>query len=102
MGKWRSNRKKKARTEDGAEGGGNAANKQTKRGYQGKNVDAQGWIMTSSQHPQKRDPSNPIFEAFYKAQGVVPPAEWRVFMKTLVEPLPASFRINLDCDFAEL
>lgn len=106
MGRWRnhSNKKaKKARME--RENGGAAtagANNPNGFGYQGKNVDERGWIVTPAQHPDHREPQNPVFEAFYRAQRIVPAGEWKVFMKTLLEPLPASFRINLDCDFAEL
>ena len=47
-------------------------------------------------------PRSPIFEAYYRAQGIVQPDEWSNFMAILAQPLPASFRINLDCDFAEV
>ncbi len=108
MGRWRNDngsKKKKPRTDGNgaaAGGGGGGTNKGKRGGVQGKNVDAKGWVITAEQHPQKREPNSPVFEAFYQAQGIVPPAEWKVFMKTLLEPLPASFRINRDCDFAEL
>lgn len=108
MGRWRNHSNKKAkkarmeRENGGGNAGGGGANNPNGFGYQGKNVDERGWIVTPAQHPNHREPQNPVFEAFYRAQGIVPAAEWKVFMKTLLEPLPASFRINLDCDFAEL
>lgn len=95
MARWRSNKaKKRARLErEGKDGRDTRTNK---------NVDERGWVITRADHPDHREPSNPVFEAFYQAQGIVPPEEWKTFMKTLLEPLPASFRINLDCDFADL
>lgn len=100
MGRWKKS--KKLRTDDDGQQRIKKKGQGAGVGYQEKNVDKDGWIVTSTRHPQQRDPSNPVFEAFYKAQGVVPPGEWAAFMKTLLQPLPASFRINLDCDFAEL
>jgi len=48
-------------------------------------------------------PGSPVFEAYYQAQGIVASeAEWQTFMQTLAVPLPASFRVNLDCDFTEM
>lgn len=37
---------------------------------------------------------NPDFEKYYKTQKIVPPEEWDVFMETLRESLPATFRIT--------
>jgi hypothetical protein len=103
MGRWRNNSNKKAKKArmERENGGGRDSNGQQQHGG-GKNLDANGWIVTPAHHPDHREPQNPVFEAFYRAQGIVPAGEWKVFMKTLLEPLPASFRINLDCDFAEL
>ncbi|XP_033123738.1 RNA cytosine-C(5)-methyltransferase NSUN2-like isoform X2 [Anneissia japonica] len=38
--------------------------------------------------------SNAAFEKYYKAQGIVPEAEWDKFISTLQQPLPATFRIT--------
>lgn len=45
---------------------------------------------------------SPVFEAYYRAQKVVSEEEWDQFMAVLQEPLAASFRINLDCDYADM
>jgi multisite-specific tRNA:(cytosine-C5)-methyltransferase len=45
---------------------------------------------------------SPIFEAYYRAQQIVPTEEWKAFMTILKDPLPACFRINLDCDYADV
>lgn len=45
--------------------------------------------------------TNDNFIQYYKAQGVVPDAEWETFMKFLATPLPTTFRINNSCPFAE-
>ena len=37
---------------------------------------------------------NAGFEAYYKAQGIVPEEEWGAFMDALRRPLPLTFRIN--------
>ena len=37
---------------------------------------------------------NEKFEAFYKAQGIVPDAEWETFIKTMQAQLPVTFRVN--------
>ncbi|GAB5031431.1 nol1 nop2 sun family protein [Nannochloropsis oceanica] len=48
-------------------------------------------------------PGSPVFEAYYQAQGIVASeVEWQTFMQTLAVPLPASFRVNLDCDFTDM
>ena len=44
--------------------------------------------------------SNAKFEAFYRAQSIVPPEEWELFMQSLRTPLPACFRIHSDYAFA--
>ena len=38
--------------------------------------------------------SNERFEKYYKAQKIVPEAEWEPLMKALREPLPSTFRIT--------
>ena len=95
MGRWRGKRNKKARTNGagaGAEGG------EGQRRPNNNNIDANGWVVAK----EGTELRNPVFEAFYKAQGVVPKEEWDAFMQILKAPLPASFRINLDCDFADM
>lgn len=37
---------------------------------------------------------NEDFNAYYKAQGVVPEQEWEEFLAILVDPLPIAFRMN--------
>ncbi|CAM9670776.1 unnamed protein product, partial [Phaeothamnion confervicola] len=44
---------------------------------------------------------SPLFEAYYQAQGIMPPQEWSAFVTTLREPLPATFRIQQDCSYIE-
>ncbi|CAN0020471.1 unnamed protein product [Discosporangium mesarthrocarpum] len=44
---------------------------------------------------------NPRFEAYYQAMGIVPQAEWADFIHALQQPLPACFRIHLDCTFKD-
>jgi len=69
----------------------NNGKKTNSRGRQWKDPgEFQGWVYSS-----------PAFEAYYKAQEIVPPEEWDSFMKVLQEPLPACFRVNLDCPFKE-
>jgi hypothetical protein len=36
---------------------------------------------------------NDRFDAYYKAQKIVPDDEWDKFMDTLREPLPTTFRV---------
>eukprot|EP00850_Spirogloea_muscicola_P004927 SM000022S07141 [mRNA] locus=s22:98292:108187:- [translate_table: standard] len=43
---------------------------------------------------------NEHFEAYYKAQAIVPEGEWDAFMAILRVPLPATFRINGSGKFA--
>ena len=40
---------------------------------------------------------NEDFENYYKTQKIVPAEEWDDFMKTVVQTLPASFRIASNC-----
>ena len=44
---------------------------------------------------------NETFEKYYKAQKIVPDAEWDAFLECLRTPLPTSFRINGSGKFAE-
>lgn len=44
---------------------------------------------------------NESFSAYYKAQGILPDAEWDAFMASLATSLPTSFRVNTSCPFAE-
>ncbi|KAF4322772.1 hypothetical protein BBO99_00001427 [Phytophthora kernoviae] len=44
---------------------------------------------------------NENFDAYYKAQGIVPEADWEAFKKALATPLPTTFRINSSCPFAD-
>lgn len=37
---------------------------------------------------------NPSYEAYYKAQKIVPEEDWAKFMNTIRDPLPAAFRIT--------
>lgn len=43
---------------------------------------------------------NPLFEEYYKAQGIMPEGEWEAFMTAIRRPLPATFRINGNGRFA--
>lgn len=43
---------------------------------------------------------NEKFEAYYKAQGIVPEEEWDAFMASLRAPLPSSFRICAGTGYA--
>ncbi|BGP43083.1 tRNA (cytosine-5-)-methyltransferase ncl1 [Rhodotorula kratochvilovae] len=40
------------------------------------------------------DQTNETFENYYKAQGIIPEAEWETFTKSLREPLPTTFRLT--------
>ncbi|KAL4144589.1 hypothetical protein PRNP1_013718 [Phytophthora ramorum] len=44
---------------------------------------------------------NDNFNAYYKAQNIVPDADWDAFKKALATPLPTTFRINSSCPFAD-
>jgi len=44
---------------------------------------------------------NEAFDKYYKAQKIVPDAEWDAFLESLRTPLPTSFRINGSGKFAE-
>lgn len=44
---------------------------------------------------------NEAFSAYYKAQHILPEAEWAAFMASLATPLPTSFRVNTSCPFAD-
>ncbi|KAG6977130.1 hypothetical protein JG688_00000650 [Phytophthora aleatoria] len=44
---------------------------------------------------------NESFDAYYKAQNIVPDADWDAFKKALATPLPTTFRINSSCPFAD-
>ena len=44
--------------------------------------------------------TNETFEAYYKAQKIVPEDEWETFLETLRTPLPMTFRINGSGKFA--
>ncbi|KAG2790560.1 hypothetical protein JG687_00000380 [Phytophthora cactorum] len=44
---------------------------------------------------------NENFDAYYKAQNIVPNADWDAFKKALATPLPTTFRINSSCPFAD-
>jgi multisite-specific tRNA:(cytosine-C5)-methyltransferase len=46
--------------------------------------------------------SNPLFEAYYLAQGIVEPTEWEQFLEVLRTPIPTCFRISCDGQLAEL
>lgn len=104
MGKgWRRKRQKKnhQNLEDKASGTG-----KSKRSVDGENVNGRGdgWIVARDPSSGKNIvPGSPVFEAYYQAQSIVEPGvEWKKFMETLAMPLPASFRVNLDCDFTEM
>ena len=43
---------------------------------------------------------NAAFEAYYKAQKIVPEGEWEEFMTSLRTALPLTFRINGSGKFA--
>ena len=43
---------------------------------------------------------NEAFEAYYKAQKIVPEEEWETFLESLRSPLPMTFRINGSGKFA--
>eukprot|EP00193_Tetraselmis_chui_P019235 CAMPEP_0177793138 /NCGR_PEP_ID=MMETSP0491_2-20121128/24910_1 /TAXON_ID=63592 /ORGANISM="Tetraselmis chuii, Strain PLY429" /LENGTH=881 /DNA_ID=CAMNT_0019315623 /DNA_START=13 /DNA_END=2658 /DNA_ORIENTATION=- len=47
------------------------------------------------------DYSNSEFEEYYKAQGIVPEAEWETFLDVLRATLPTTFRINGTTKFAQ-
>ena len=47
------------------------------------------------------DLTNETFEAYYRAQKIVPEGEFDAFLASLREPLPTSFRINGSGKFAE-
>jgi len=42
---------------------------------------------------------NDRFEAYYKAQKIIPEQEWDLFLDTLRQPLPTTFRVagNRQC-----
>eukprot|EP00249_Psilotum_nudum_P015141 c25184_g2_i1 orf=2-310(-) len=43
---------------------------------------------------------SPMFEQYYKEQGIVLEQEWDFFLATLRKSLPATFRINASGQFA--
>lgn len=54
-----------------------------------KNVDARGYQLDYVEHEKK----NEMFEKFYKEQGFMTDEEFELFMKSLREPLPTTFRL---------
>jgi multisite-specific tRNA:(cytosine-C5)-methyltransferase len=42
---------------------------------------------------EKSDMHNDRFEAYYRAQHIIPDDEWNVFLDTLKQPLPTTFRV---------
>ncbi len=43
---------------------------------------------------RRRPEGSPLFEEFYRAQGIVPEAEWPAFLAALKTSLPACFRVT--------
>jgi hypothetical protein len=48
----------------------------------------------------EKDKHNAKFEAYYKAQDIIPPEDWDKFMAALRAPLPSSFRISSHSGYA--
>ena len=42
---------------------------------------------------EKSDMHNERFEAYYRVQNIIPDDEWDVFLETLRQPLPTTFRV---------
>ncbi|KLO09985.1 cytosine-5--methyltransferase [Schizopora paradoxa] len=66
----------------------NASN--NKGGRKKKDRDQDNWDGHDS---RAIETENANFEKYYKAQGIVPEAEWDAFMQALRRPLPSTFRI---------
>jgi len=71
-------------TKRGRSGGNRKSNWASKR----RNMDAR------DANAPKIPIGNEEFNAYYKAQGVVPEQEWEEFLAILVDPLPIAFRMN--------
>lgn len=53
-----------------------------------------GRLLTPRTHTLSARQNNETFENYYKAQGIIPEAEWADFTKSLREPLPTTFRLT--------
>lgn len=63
-------------------------------GGKGKGDEADARPVKRAQYvPQARKLSEK-FKRYYKAQHILPDAEWAVFEETLMRPLPVALRIN--------
>lgn len=49
---------------------------------------------TQSEHKERGQKQNAVFEMYYKELKIIPEEEWSIFYEKLKEPLDISFRIN--------
>ena len=95
MGRGRFNKRRGGRGGGGGRDGGGAFARDFKRQKRGDDRNA-------SDHGGHADivRENAQFEAYYKAQKIVPEQEWEEFLTSLRTPLPMTFRINGSGKFA--
>jgi len=86
--RWKKKNQKRKGDQRGKKGRDDSRNKSNRKWIDPKEF--QEWVYSS-----------PTFESYYKLQNIVPESEWVEFMAVLQDPLPACFRVNLDCPFKE-
>ena len=65
---------------------------------------AEKWKASTGGDPRGQldlNKENPIFDAYYKAQGFLAPEEFDLFLATLRDNLPACFRLNTNYVFVD-
>ena len=88
------NKKRRRGKKKGGDGGGKGGEGDRRKDGRGDNQKANlAWRAVVGK--------NANFEAYYKAQNIVPESEWDAFMSALKDPLPSAFRVNGASIFAE-
>jgi hypothetical protein len=82
-------------------GGGGTWDKKPRGEGDSKGAAGGAWQRSSSSGYDAHTYRNPSFEVYYQLQGVLTPEEWSTFMLKLREPLPAVFRIHMDCPYRD-
>jgi 16S rRNA C967 or C1407 C5-methylase (RsmB/RsmF family) len=81
-GKWANKRARR----DGAAGGDDDDASGGRKG---------GWEASKGRAYESLEITrSPLFDEYYKAQGIVPEADYEAFVASLLSPLPVTFRVN--------
>lgn len=87
--KGKGHNKRYAGKKGKGEGGGGAGT-----GAPAPALDASGNVIPGAGYVSLAGMESPLFEEYYKRQGIVPEGEWATMLETLHRVLPVTFRIN--------